>query len=306
MTGLSVNQPINGNRGNANLLTVDGGFNLDSGSNNSQINNVGVDFIREVKIQTSNFSAEYGRNSGASINIVTRSGGNRFHGSAFEFLRNDKLDANNFFSNARGRFTDNPSAKSPDVIVPAGDARIGQKVVERPTLRYNNFGWSLGGPIKKDKFFFFAGMEWKYIRRFTNATNRTVPTRAERAGDFSLRLAGADGIPGTADDGFIKDPTKTEPAAAPTALLVSRTTRFQLNGSRLTVAHSQMSTLLWKGWRLPTRTRLLRTMLCFRCRIRSTFGRRFFASIICSTASTASTADTSTITMIWLIPSGSS
>ncbi|HJZ69886.1 MAG TPA: TonB-dependent receptor, partial [Blastocatellia bacterium] len=95
MTGLSVNQPINGNRGNANLLTVDGGFNLDSGSNNSQINNVGVDFIREVKIQTSNFSAEYGRNSGASINIVTRSGSNKFHGSAFEFLRNDKLDANN-------------------------------------------------------------------------------------------------------------------------------------------------------------------------------------------------------------------
>jgi Carboxypeptidase regulatory-like domain len=200
MTGLSVNQPINGNRGNANLLTVDGGFNLDSGSNNSQINNVGVDFIREVKIQTSNFSAEYGRNSGASINIVTRSGGNRFHGSAFEFLRNDKLDANNFFSNARGRFTDNPNAKSPDVIVPTGDARVGQKVVERPTLRYNNFGWSLGGPIKKDKVFFFAGMEWKYIRRFTNATNRSLPTRAERAGDFSVRLGST---------GFLKDPTKT-------------------------------------------------------------------------------------------------
>src|SRR2546421_3153158 len=93
-TSLSVAQSVNGSRTNANLLSVDGGFNLDSGSNNSQINNVGIDFIRDVKIQTSNFSAEYGRNSGASINIVTRSGENKIHGSAFEFFRNDKLDAN--------------------------------------------------------------------------------------------------------------------------------------------------------------------------------------------------------------------
>src|SRR6266571_3815163 len=73
-TSLSISQAaINGNRPNYNSLTVDGGFNMDSGSNNSQINNVGIDFIQEVKIQTSNFSAEYGRNAGASINVVTRS-----------------------------------------------------------------------------------------------------------------------------------------------------------------------------------------------------------------------------------------
>jgi hypothetical protein len=209
MTDLGVNQPINGNRGNSNLLTVDGGFNLDSGSNNSQINNVGIDFIEEVKIQTSNFSAEYGRNAGASINVVTRRGGNRFRGSVFEFLRNDKLDANNFFNNARGRFTDNPNAKAPDVIVPLGDPRIGKKVVDRPSLRYNDYGFSFGGPIIKDKFFFFSGIEWKSIRRFTGSTRRTLPTRAERLGDFSLRLAGTDRIPGTADDGFLKDPQKT-------------------------------------------------------------------------------------------------
>jgi hypothetical protein len=184
MTDLGVNQPINGNRGNTNLLTIDGGFNLDSGSNNSQINNVGIDFIREVKIQTSNFSAEYGRNSGASINVVTRSGGNDFHGSVFEFLRNDKLDANNFFNKARA------------VEIP------------RPALRYNNFGWSFGGPIIKDKFFFFGGMEWKKIRRFTAATGRSIPTRAERNGDFSFRLRGADGVVGTADDGVIRDPSR--------------------------------------------------------------------------------------------------
>ena len=72
---------INGNRGNSNNLTVDGGFNLDSGSNGSMINNVGIDFIDQVAIQTSNFSADKGRNSGASINVVTRSGTNRFRGS---------------------------------------------------------------------------------------------------------------------------------------------------------------------------------------------------------------------------------
>jgi hypothetical protein len=157
-TSLSISQAaVNGNRPNYNNLTVDGGFNMDSGSNNSQINNVGIDFVQEVKIQTSNFSAEYGRNAGAAINIVTRSGGNSFHGSGFEFFRNDKLDARRFFAPVRAN------------------------------LRFNNFGWNFNGPIKKDKFFFFVGQEWKYIRQLSDATRRTLPTRAERAGNFSAR-----------------------------------------------------------------------------------------------------------------------
>src|SRR5882672_8621953 len=82
------NQSINGNRGQTNNVTIDGGINLQSGSNASQINNLGIDFIQEVKIQTANFSAEYGRNSGAQVSLVTRSGGNTVHGSAFEFVRN--------------------------------------------------------------------------------------------------------------------------------------------------------------------------------------------------------------------------
>jgi hypothetical protein len=170
-TSLSVAQSVNGSRTNANLLTVDGGFNLDSGSNNSQVNNIGIDFIREVSIKTSNFSAEYGRNAGASINIVTRSGENKFHGSAFEYLRNDKLDANSFINNATG--------------------------VAKPTLRFNDFGFSLGGPIIKDKLFFFGGSEFKYIRRLSGAASRNMPTRAERNGDFSARS----GV-------FLKDPLK--------------------------------------------------------------------------------------------------
>ena len=80
MTGLGINTSINGSRTNASLLTVDGGFNMDSGSNGSQISNVGVDFIEQVTIKTSNFSAEYGRNSGAAINVVTRSGTNTVQG----------------------------------------------------------------------------------------------------------------------------------------------------------------------------------------------------------------------------------
>lgn len=174
-------QSINGNRGQTNNMTVDGGTNLQSGSNASQINNVGIDFIQEVKIQTANFSAEYGRNSGAQINVVTRSGGNEFHGSVFEYLRNDKLDARNFFAPVR------------------------------PALRYNDFGYSFGGPIIKDKFFFFGGQEWKKIRRLANPVVRTVPTLAELNGDFSFRLRGADGIVGTADDGVLRDPASGLP-----------------------------------------------------------------------------------------------
>src|SRR4029450_7251881 len=84
-TGLgTTNTVINGNRGNSNNLTVDGGFNLDSGSNGSMINNVGIDFIDQVAIQTSNFAADKGRNAGASINVVTRSGTNAFKGTVFE------------------------------------------------------------------------------------------------------------------------------------------------------------------------------------------------------------------------------
>ena len=176
-TSLSISQAaVNGNRPNYNSLSVDGGFNMDSGSNNSQVNNVGIDFVQEVKIQTSNFSAEYGRNAGAAINIVTRGGGNSYHGSAFEFLRNDKLDARLFFSPVKAK------------------------------LRFNNFGWNFNGPIKKDKLFFFVGQEYKRIRLDSAPVKRSLPTRAERLGDFSFRLRGPDGIIGTADDGVLRNP----------------------------------------------------------------------------------------------------
>lgn len=166
-TGMSTAAAaINGMRTDQNLYTVDGGYNMDSGSNSSQLNNVGIDFIEQVSVQTSNFSAEYGRNAGASVNVVTRSGGNAFHGGAFEFVRNDFFDA--IYPSTKLNAT--PSTPIRSLI---------------PVLRYNDFGWDLGGPLKHDKLFFFIGEEWKRIILNANPQSLTVPTSAELTGNFS-------------------------------------------------------------------------------------------------------------------------
>ena len=170
-TSLSVtNQSVNGTRTNTSNLMVDGGMNLDSGSNGSQINNVGVDFIRELSIQTSAMSAEWGRSSGAVINAVTRGGGSTYHGGILYTIRNDALDAKDYFA------------------------------PQKPTLRYHDYAWNFGGPVKagpfKNKLFFFAGQEWKKINRFTSPTRRTLPTIAETNGDFTDRT-NTIRIPGT-------------------------------------------------------------------------------------------------------------
>ena len=141
----ATNQNINGNRSDTQNLTVDGAFNLVAGSNGSLMNNVNSTFIQEVKVQTSNFSAEYGRNSGVAFNVMTKSGTDQFHGGLFEIFRNDKMDARNFFS------------------------------VNKTQLRYNDFGGSIGGPIRKDKLFFFFGQEIKRLRQTQNPTRVTVP-----------------------------------------------------------------------------------------------------------------------------------
>lgn len=145
---------VNGIRTDQNLHTVDGGYNLDSGSNGSLINNVGLDFVQEVSVKSSNFSAEYGRAAGAAINVVTKSGGNHFHGGISEYFRNDYLDAKDYFSPVK------------------------------PELRFNNPAWDLGGPIKRDKLFFFVGEQWKYVRTAAAATRVTMPTTSELSGDF--------------------------------------------------------------------------------------------------------------------------
>lgn len=216
-TNLATNTiNINGNRGVSNNLTVDGGNNNNAGSNASQINNVGVDLIQEVKIQTSNFSAEYGRNSGAQVNVITKRGSNKYRGSAFEFLRNDLFDARDAFA------------------------------ATKPFLRYHNYGYTFGGPMPflkfgerdpkdsffssgKDKFYFFFGQEWKTIHRFGASNRQTVPTTAELNGDFSFRLRGADGIVGTADDGYLRDPSQPANTCATVSGVPVRTGCFPGN-----------------------------------------------------------------------------
>jgi hypothetical protein len=158
MTTLSAtNQTVNGHRTNTNNMTVDGLGNLDNGSNGSLINNISPDFMQEVKIQTSNFSAEYGRSAGAAFGLMTKNGTNAFHGGAFEYFRNDQLDARNFFA------------------------------TDRTPLRFNDFGYSLGGPIKKNKVFFFIGEEWKRLRQQSAPSRQTLPTTDQLNGIFTGR-----------------------------------------------------------------------------------------------------------------------
>jgi hypothetical protein len=154
----ATNQNINGNRSDTQNLTVDGAFNLVAGSNGSLMNNVNSSFIQEVKVQTSNFSAEYGRNSGVAFNIMTKSGTDLYHGGLFEIFRNDKLDARNFFS------------------------------VNKTQLRYNDFGGSFGGPIKKDKIFFFFGQEVKRLRQTQSPSRVTVPDSNFLNGVFNVTI----------------------------------------------------------------------------------------------------------------------
>ncbi len=116
------------------------------------------DAIEEFKVQTNNLGPEYGRFAGGVINLNTKSGTNAFHGTAYEFLRNKVLNANDFFSNAGG----NP----------------------RPPFTQNQFGGNVGGPVIKDKLFFFSSYEG-FRQRKGSVLTTWVPTAAERSGDFS-------------------------------------------------------------------------------------------------------------------------
>src|SRR5205823_14063775 len=142
------NGAVRGNRGFGAQLTISGGrptqnnYRLDGLSINDYGNggpgsvlgvSLGVDAIQEFSVLTGNYSAEYGRTSGGVVNAVSKSGTNAFHGDVYEFLRNDKLDANDFFSNASNQ--------------------------PKPPYKRNQFGAAAGGPIRKDKTFIFGDYE---------------------------------------------------------------------------------------------------------------------------------------------------
>jgi Carboxypeptidase regulatory-like domain/TonB-dependent Receptor Plug Domain len=168
-TGLNagVDMAVNGNASNQNLWTVDGVNNMDVGSNRTLLVFPSIDAIQEFRVERNSFSAEFGQAQGAVINLVTKGGSNAFHGTLFEFLRNDALNANNFFINQSGD--------------------------RKPVLRYNNFGGNFSGPIIKDRIFFFWSEEFRRERRGIALPTQKVPTAAERMGDFSGALTTVDG-----------------------------------------------------------------------------------------------------------------
>lgn len=146
---------IGGNRPNANYYLLDGTTNTDPTFNTLNLS-PSPDAVQEFKVQTSSYSAEIGGAGGGQINIVTRSGTNDFHGTAYEFLRNGALDAHTF-----------------------GDMGMSKKLVQ------NNFGASFGGPIVHAKTFFFVNYEGLRLVKADTMTD-TVPTADEIAGDFSM------------------------------------------------------------------------------------------------------------------------
>jgi Carboxypeptidase regulatory-like domain/TonB dependent receptor len=150
------NQSVNGQREAANGFMVNGS-NVEEGKNNGTSVIPNLDSIGEFRIITNNFDAEYGAYSGGQVNVVTKSGTNSFHGDAFEFLRNTALDAKNYFAS--------PSEAT-------------------PVFRQNQFGGIFGGPIRKDKTFFFV--DYQGTRQAQAPTqNEQMPSLANRAGNFS-------------------------------------------------------------------------------------------------------------------------
>jgi len=153
---------VNGQRSTFNNFLLDGVDNNAYGTSNqgfsNQVTNLPPDAITEFRIVTNNMSAEYGRTSGAAINASMRSGTNQFHGAVWEFLRNTDLNAVGFF-----------------------------KPRSKPNLQRNQFGFTLGGPLRRDRAFFFT--DWEGFRERTSfLTSATLPTAAQRQGIFPVAI----------------------------------------------------------------------------------------------------------------------
>ena len=158
---------VNGGRGRSNNFSVNGGDANDQFVNLPTVQPT-PDSIQEFRVLTNTFDAEYGRNSGSVVNVVTKSGTNAFHGDVYEFFRNKVLNARNYFESVR------------------------------PQFQQNQFGGTFGGPIKKDQTFFFMSYEGRRVRQPTTFPVVTPPSNAERNGDFS---AGG-GFTGSISDPF--------------------------------------------------------------------------------------------------------
>src|SRR5262245_58796576 len=178
----AVTVSVNGGRSNNIAFNLDGVHSQDIFSNVNQPLPM-PDALQEFSFQTSNFSAEYGQNSSGVVNVVTKSGTNSFHGGVFEFVRNAQFNARNFFASKRDQ------------------------------LKRNQFGGTFGGPIVRDKLFFFGGYQGTRIRNTQNNLTAFVPTAANVGGDFSAYLNAND--PGNPLRRVIaiRDPVNNQPFA---------------------------------------------------------------------------------------------
>jgi hypothetical protein len=209
---------ISGGAVDANLWLVDGAHNNDVGSNRTILVFPSVDAIDEFKIERNSYSAQFGQSAGSQISIITKHGGNSFHGDVYYFGRNDALNTFNTF-------------------VKSGCLAGGTPCVKNK-LRRNDYGYTIGGPVKKDKIFFFWSQEWNKQISGTTSTAR-VPTVAEKAGDFRDLVACPAGFNGFPAGGL------TDPA---TGGVTNFTTPNVIPANRL----SPVAQLLMKAYPDPT------------------------------------------------------
>src|SRR5437899_691313 len=151
----TVAYSMNGGRTEYNNWELDGGDNMDYGSNATLNVYPNPEAIAEFKVLTSNYGAQYGRNGSGTVEVETKSGTNQFHGNVYEFVRNDDFNARNYFQSSV------------------------------PPYKKNDFGYTIGGPIWKDHTYFFWSQEWRRDRVPGQDFNQQVPSDAERIGDFS-------------------------------------------------------------------------------------------------------------------------
>ncbi len=166
---------INGQRENQKNLAIDGITDLDTGSNSTVHFQPNMDSIAEIKVLTSNYGAEFGRNGGGVITVITKGGGKDFHGTGAWFYRHESLNANTFFNNRNS------------TLGPNG------KIIGKNPYRYRINTYSIGGPVyipgkfntNRDKLFFFWSQEYTGMRKDYGERYVNMPTALERAGDFS-------------------------------------------------------------------------------------------------------------------------
>lgn len=187
--GVTSDGSVAGGRSDQANITLDGIDVNDqqTGAAFSSVLRITSEAIEEFRITTTNPNANQGRSSGAQISLITRSGSNNFRGVLFAFHRPDKFSANNFFNNRAGSYGPN------DFAVQSGLARAGDERVPRPNIKRNVFGGTLGGPIVKDKFFFFYSYE-AFRERKSVSVVQTVPTASLGRGELRFRGAAVGGV----------------------------------------------------------------------------------------------------------------